>query len=248
MKNNSKPFFSGTSGLVVDTPKRDFPPEHQDKSRLTYYALELNSIEINSSFYKIPKAATVASWAAMVPADFRFTFKLWQGITHEKGLEFKAEDVAHFISVIDYVGEKKGVLLVQFPPGLKINALPQLVLLLDVISGLNVGWKIAVEFRHPSWYQENVYEILTSFGAGLVYHDKTGSVTPIIEPTGDFVYQRFHGPDGDYKGSYDDGFLYEYSLYIHEWLAEGKTAYIYFNNTAGDALKNLMLLKRYVSI
>ena len=228
MKNNSKPFFSGTSGLVVDTPKRDFPPEHQDKSRLAYYALELNSIEINSSFYKIPKAATVASWAAMVPADFKFTFKLWQGITHEKGLEFKAEDVARFIAVIDYVGEKKGVLLVQFPPGLKINALPQLVLLLDVIAGLNVGWKVAVEFRHPSWYQENVYEILKSFGAGLVYHDKTGSATPVIEPTGDFVYQRFHGPHGDYKGSYDDGLLYEYSLYIHEWLAEGKNGLCIF--------------------
>ena len=246
MKKDQPPFFSGTSGLLTAVPQRDFPPEHSDKSRLAYYALSLNSIEINSSFYKLPRAATVANWTTMVPADFRFTFKLWKEITHQKQLVFNPDAVEKFFEVIGHVGDKKGCVLMQFPPSVKVDLLPQFEQLLIAVTEINKGWNIAVEFRHPSWYQETVYELLISYKAGLVYHDKTGCATPLIEPTGNFVYQRFHGPGGDYKGSYDDGFLYEYSLYIQEWRQDGKTVFVYFNNTAGDALKNLNLLKRYV--
>jgi uncharacterized protein YecE (DUF72 family) len=246
MKKVKGHFYSGTSGLVTAIPQRDFPPEHEGKSRLAFYALRLNSIEINSSFYKLPKASTVSGWAKMVPPDFRFTFKLWNALTHEKGLAFQTDHVERNFGIIDEIGDKKGAVLVQFPPSLKIDALRQLENLLGVIAQVNKGWKIAAEFRHPSWYQENVYELLMRVRAGLVYHDKAGSATPLVEPISDFVYQRFHGPGGDYKGSYDDGFLYEYSLYIQQWREEGKTVYVYFNNTAGEALKNLNLLKRYV--
>ena len=196
-------------------------------------------------FTSYPGAATVANWTTMVPADFRFTFKLWKEITHQKQLVFNPDAVEKFFMVIDHIGDKKGCVLVQFPPSVKVDLVPQFESLLSAITEMNKGWKIAVEFRHSSWYREDVYQLLSNYGAGLVYHDKTGSSTPLIEPTGDFVYQRFHGPGGDYKGSYDDGFLYEYSLYIQEW-REDKTVYVYFNNTAGDALKNLNLLLRYV--
>jgi uncharacterized protein YecE (DUF72 family) len=246
MKKVKGAYYSGTSGLVVAIPQRDFPPEHEGKSRLAFYALRLNSIEINSSFYKLPMAATVSGWAGMVPEDFRFTFKLWRGITHEKGLAFQIDDLERNFGVIDKIGNKKGAVLIQFPPSLTVDALPCLEHLLGAVYRLNTGWKIAVEFRHPSWYRENIYELLSASGAGLVCHDKTGSATPLLEPATDFIYQRFHGPGGDYRGSYDDGFLYEYSLYIQAWLNEGKTVYVYFNNTAGDALKNLNLLNRYV--
>lgn len=245
MKKLAASLFSGTSGLTIAIPQRDFPQEHSDKSRLSYYALHLNSIEINSSFYKLPRAATVTNWAAMVPDDFRFTFKLWKEITHQKQLLFNSDAIAKFFEVVNHVGDKKGCILVQFPASVKIDLLPQFQQLLIAIAEKSKDWRIAVEFRHPSWYQYKVYDLLSEYGAGLVYHDKTGSATPIIEPTGDFVYQRFHGPGGDYKGSYDDGFLYEYSLYIQEW-REDKTVYVYFNNTAGDALQNLNLLLRYV--
>ena len=248
MKKTRAPFFAGTSGLVVAFPQRDFPPEHSNKSRLAYYALQLNSIEINSSFYKLPRAATIMNWAEMVPHNFRFTFKLWKEITHQKQLIFSPDAIVKFFEVIDHVNDKKGCVLVQFPPSVKIDLLIQFKQLLIAINETNKGWKIAVEFRHSSWYREDVYELLSRSGAGLVYHDKTGSATPLIEPTGDFVYQRFHGPGGDYKGSYDDGFLYEYSLYIQEWRESGKSTFVYFNNTAGDALKNLNLLLRYVDL
>ncbi|HET7001410.1 MAG TPA: DUF72 domain-containing protein, partial [Puia sp.] len=78
-------FRSGTSGLVLSEPgKLHFPPEFRDKHRLIYYASKFNSIEINSSFYKIPLCRTYKSWSDMVPAGFQFTIKLWQGITHEE--------------------------------------------------------------------------------------------------------------------------------------------------------------------
>jgi len=103
---------------------------------------------------------------------------------------------------------------------------------------------LAVEFRHSSWYDDSVYELLTSYNVAMVIQDMPASATPMINTADEFVYLRFHGPEGRYKGSYSDGFLYEYSLYIQEWQQEGKTVYVYFNNTAGDALKNLNFLKR----
>src|SRR6218665_629529 len=127
-------FYAGTSGLQSPIPKRDFPPAFADKSRLTYYASLFNSIEINSSFYKLPIAKTLARWAEEVPKDFRFTFKLWKEITHNKNLVFSSVDVATFIERINNIGAKKGVLLVQFPPSLTNAVMPQLVDLLSSIK------------------------------------------------------------------------------------------------------------------
>jgi len=168
MKKDQPPFFSGTSGLLTAVPQRDFPPEHSDKSRLAFYALQLNSIEINSSFYKLPKPATVANWTTMVPADFRFTFKLWKEITHQKQLVFNPDAVEKFFMVIDHIGDKKGCVLVQFPPSVKVDLVPQFESLLSAITEMNKGWKIAVEFRHSSWYREDVYQLLSNYGIGFI--------------------------------------------------------------------------------
>src|ERR1700710_1805778 len=100
-------FYGGTSGLQISMPKRDFPPEHQEKSRLAFYARYENSIEINSSFYKLPQIKTVERWATEVPAGFRFAFKLWKAVTHQKNLLFNAGDVSSFMQAISGVGEKK---------------------------------------------------------------------------------------------------------------------------------------------
>src|SRR4051812_31774190 len=106
-------YKAGTSGLVLPVPnKQAFPPEFRDKSRLTYYSSLLNSLEVNSSFYKVPQPATVKKWADSVPAGFVFTFKLWQEITHIKKFAYKREDVLRFMEVIDQAGDKKGCLLV----------------------------------------------------------------------------------------------------------------------------------------
>jgi uncharacterized protein YecE (DUF72 family) len=143
---------------------------------------------------------------------------------------------------------KNGCLLVQFPPSLPVGALRQLEYLLRTIREFDAAavWNVAVEFRHRSWYQQPVYDLLKAYGATLVIQDMPASATPLISVNEAFVYVRFHGPDGNYKGSYSDAFLSEYALYIQEWLAEGKEVYVYFNNTAGDALNNLNFLKRCI--
>ena len=242
-------FYSGASGIQTPIPKRDFPPDFSDKSRLTFYASLFNSIEINSSFYKMPMAKTLEKWTDSVAAPFKFTFKLWKGITHNKGLDFKTKDVNQFLRVIDSIGDKKGCLLVQFPPGLTVGAINHVTNLLTDIAHAdeNKQWKIAIEFRNKSWYRESVYELLDAYGAGLVIHDIPASAAPLSVTDNDFIYLRFHGPNGGYRGSYSDSFLYEYASYIQEWMEDGKIVYAYFNNTMGDALKNLMSLRKYAN-
>lgn len=235
-------FFGGTSGLIVPMPRRDFPVEFAALSRLSFYGLRENSIEINSSFYKLPRQPTIHRWVTEVPAGFRFTFKLWQEITHQKGLLFNADNLHQFMRAIELAEGNKGCLLIQFPPSLQVSALPQLAELLFLL--LAYDWRIAVEFRHVSWYNDSVYDLLNTNGIAMVLHDMPKSLTPMELTADNFVYLRFHGPSGNYKGSYTDAFLSEYASYIRDWQEEKKTVYCYFNNTAGDALQNLSFLKR----
>ncbi|WP_207533067.1 DUF72 domain-containing protein [Desertivirga arenae] len=246
----SQNIYAGTSGLVLPVKnKMSYPEEYQDKPRLCYYASLLNSIEINSSFYKLPMAKTVAKWADTVPDDFKFTFKLWRDITHNKGLTFNKENVARFMQVISEVGEKKGCLLVQFPPSLTNAAFRQLETLLGSIQEQETatGWKIALELRNASWYNDELSELLESSGSSLVIHDKIESSNLLTDNPAEFIYLRFHGPGGNYRGSYSDEFLSEFSYYIRDWQEEGKTIYTYFNNTMGDAIGNLATLNNYIS-
>src|SRR5690606_34276184 len=134
---STQSFYSGLSGLQLPMPKHLFPPPYENSSRLTYYASHFNSIEFNSSFYKIPQPGTVTKWAASVPEHFRFTFKLWKGITHNKGFNFNQEDVVAFFNSVNAVNEKKGCLLIQFPPGLGRESINQLEKLLGCINESN---------------------------------------------------------------------------------------------------------------
>ncbi len=241
-------FFSGTSGLALTIPKRLFPPAFQDKSRLTYYASLFNSIEINSSFYKVPMSATVSKWSEEVPHDFKFTFKLWKSITHNKGLAFDPKDVDHFIKTIDHAGDKKGCLLIQFPPSITIADIDQLKNLLQCVRNADPQqqWLTTVEFRNRSWYRQEAYDLLLHNNISLVIHDHPSSATPLTDVVTELIYVRFHGINGDYKGGYTDDFLKDQAMQIHKWLKEGKTVYVYFNNTIGDAVKNLTDLNEFV--
>jgi len=246
--NNENNFNSGTSGLVLPVSKDLYPPTFQGKSRLEYYASLFNSVEINSSFYKVPMSATLRKWAESVDDNFKFTFKLSKAITHAKGLQFNVEDVALFMQRIEHVGTKKGCLLVQFPPSIKIeniNAVEQLLLTLKK-AGANKSWKIAIEFRNPSWYHNEGYDLLHAYKTVLVLHDLPASATPILESKSEIMYLRFHGPGGRYRGSYTDDFLLQYAGYIKKWKKEGKSIYIYFNNTMGDAINNLQTLNQFL--
>lgn len=140
--------YTGTSGLVLPVPnKLSYPPAFRDKSRLTYYSSLFNSIEVNSSFYKVPMASTVKKWAAGVPEDFQFTFKMHREITHHKGMAFDVSQVAYFLKTIASVGPKKGCLLVQFPASTTIAQAGQLEKLLHAIrkNDPENEWKLAVE-------------------------------------------------------------------------------------------------------
>jgi uncharacterized protein YecE (DUF72 family) len=243
-------YFSGTSGLVLPVPNKSaYPPEFQTRSRLCYYGHIFNSIEVNSSFYKVPMAVTVKKWAADVPDGFRFTYKLWREISHVKDLLFTDDDVHRFMQVINEAGRKKGCLLVQFPPGLQLTAIRHLERLLINIRAADPEkeWDLFLEFRKMHWYTEEVHQLLESYEASIVLHDKAGSQTEFIDQEGPSVYLRFHGPGGNYRGSYSDDFLYEYAQYIKGWLDDEKTVYTYFNNTMGDAVNNLLTLNRFLS-
>lgn len=252
MTNRHKGLYrSGTSGLVLPVPnKQSYPPAFRDKSRLTYYASLFNSIEINSSFYKVPQAATVQKWAESVPAGFTFTFKLWREITHVKKLAFREADVLQFMEVISQAGEKKGSLLIQFPPGITVEQYSQVEQLLNIVHGANPGngWKVALEFRHSSWYIGEVFELADEYASSIVLHDIPKSRNEQLNRQADFVYLRFHGPAGDYKGGYTDGQLAQHAKQIRAWLKEGKEVYVYFNNTIGDALKNLATLNEMMGL
>lgn len=240
--------YLGTSGLVLPYKNRQaYPLEFEGKSRLSVYGTLFNSIEINSIFYKLPRLATVEQWSSSVGEDFRFTFKLWKQISHSPALNFDAADLEKYFQVIAGAEQNRGCILVQFPPSVKVPLFNNVASLLSNMQELNENnWPVAVEFRSPAWYSERTYELLNQYNMAMVYHDKSGSQSPHQQLEADHIYLRFHGPGGNYRGSYDQGFLYEYAGYVWEWMSAGKTVYVYFNNTMGAALENLQTLERFI--
>ncbi|WP_207425294.1 DUF72 domain-containing protein [Pedobacter sp. SYSU D00535] len=249
MDLSSRNLYTGASGIVLPVPNKSlYPPEFQERSRLEYYASLFNSLEVNSSFYKLPIAKTVKRWAESVPQHFKFTFKLWKEITHAKGLNFSDEHLEVFFERIGEVGEKKACVLVQFPPSVGVEHIAAFERLLRKIQETNAayGWRIAVEFRNRSWYRDDISDLLDEYKASMVIQDLPASSPPIPEEILHFAYLRFHGPNGGYRGSYSDDFLSEFASYIQEWEEEKKTVFIYFNNTMGSAVQNLMSLNKYL--
>jgi len=238
-------FYIGTSGIVVPVQKTEYPAAFIGKSRLAYYATIFNSVEVNSSFYKNPRASTVAKWAGDVDEMFRFTFKCTKSISHAKHLQFDDIDVANFFSVINEVGIHKGCVLIQFPPSVSIDHYNQLEKLLAIIQSENTNWHIAIEFRHVSWYVKETIELLNMHHAAMVMHDLPKSATPLGFIT-DFFYLRFHGENGRYRGSYDETVLSRYAALIKSWMVDGKAGYCYFNNTMGKAFDNAIRLNELV--
>jgi uncharacterized protein YecE (DUF72 family) len=244
-----KHFYCGTSNVVLPVANKSFfPDEYQSKSRLAYYGSILNSLEINSTFYKLPMPRTVEKWTNEVPGNFRFTFKLSKAITHAKELQYSINDIREFMTVVDAAGDKKGCILVQFPASIKVSFFRKVRQLLDDIlaSGRVDEWNLAIEFRDKSWYQDRVYQMLEYYKAAIVMHDMPKSFTPLIDMERSFVYLRFHGELGNYRGGYSNDFLREHASNIQDWLDENLPVYAYFNNTMGDAIHNAMTLQTYI--
>jgi uncharacterized protein YecE (DUF72 family) len=251
MRNTSdNNFYYGTSGIVVPVSQALYPDAFKGASRLAYYASFFNSIEINSSFYKLPQASTVIKWRDTVPEDFQFTFKLSKTISHSKDVNFSDEEVALFMQTIDNVENKKGCILVQLPPSLKPEKIKELQKFFKAIDAANSqrAWKVAVEFRNKLWYNDETFELLKHHNFSLVLHDLPASATPLTVPLTNIIYLRFHGTEKGYRGDYSDEVLSVYAQRISEWMREGKCVYCYFNNTLGKAFDNLQALERFVTV
>jgi uncharacterized protein YecE (DUF72 family) len=148
----------------------------------------------------------------------------------------------------DLLGAKKGCLLIQYPASISSEYIQDVAEILHRIHQLNIDsqWNLALEFRHVSWYEDQTREMLNKYKASMVFHDKPNSKTPLSDFDAKIVYLRFHGPEGNYRGSYSDDFLNDYAERIRDWQEEGKEVYIYFNNTMGSALQNALLMKELI--
>lgn len=238
----------GTSGIVVPGSKESFPAEFQDKSRLSYYSFLFNTLEVNSTFKKIPMLSTFEKWSLEVPENFQFTIKLWKEITHVKQLNINLDNIDVFINAVTYIGNKRGCLLIQFPASITAEYSSKVEQILQRLQKLDKEnkWRKAIEFRSVSWYNNSTYELLDSYNATLVLQDMPQSRKLDVEGSSDFFYFRYHGPKGDYRGSYSNEFLDEQSEKIRSLLNSGKDVYAYFNNTMGNAFENAMSLKASV--
>jgi uncharacterized protein YecE (DUF72 family) len=133
--------------------------------------------------------------------------------------------VGRFVERVSRLGEKLGPILVQLPPHWHVNAKR----LRHFIEILPPAQRYAFEFRHPSWYTEEIYTLLRDSGRAFCIHDHKDAPSP-TEITADFAYVRFHGTEGGYHGSYVEETLREWAQRLADWQAEGIDAYVYFNN------------------
>ena len=238
----------GTSGIVVPGNKQSFPPDFKLRSRLSYYSSLFDTLEVNSSFYKVPMPSTFEKWSNDVPDEFQFTLKLWRQITHIKELKFDLADIDFFLKAAEKIGKKKGCLLIQFPGKITMEYYNQVEQVLKRISEMTAqsNWRKAVEFRDKSWYGGETSELLDEHQASIVLHDIPKSRIFDLHTAAPFAYYRFHGPTGNYNGSYSNDYLLQQSKKIRELLYSGKDVYAYFNNTIGDAFNNASRLRELV--
>ena len=187
---------AGTSGFSYPAWKGSFYPDALPASRmLAAYAARLPTVEINNTFYRMPQAKPLAAWRAAVPPSFVFALKGPQRITHVKRLAGVAEDVAWFYRVAAELEGTLGPVLWQLPP----NAKKELGRLQEFLGLLPPGGRAAFEFRHESWFSEDVMRALADAGAALCIADEEERSTPLVA-TARFGYLRLRRPDYDEAG------------------------------------------------
>ncbi len=185
--------LAGTSGFSYKEWKGSFYPEDLPAEQmLSFYAARLPAVEINNTFYRMPKPALLASWAEQVSPQFRFVLKASQRITHHKRLKEAGSEVAYFFQTASTLGERLGPALFQLPPNLKKD-LPRLEAFLAVLPE---GARAAFEFRHASWFEDDVFEALRGRGAALCIAEDEELATPLVATAG-WGYLRLRRQDYD---------------------------------------------------
>lgn len=186
-------FYAGTSGWAYPSWKPGFYPEKLGQSKfLTYYSSQLNTVEVNFTFRQLLKETTVQKWLNETPEHFRFGVKAHQVITHIKRLKGTDEFVKRFVSTLEPLERagKMGPVLFQLPPNLKADV----ELLKNFLPAVPRGVRMAFEFRHPSWFSEETYEVLRSCNAALCIAETEERVTPDVT-TASLAYYRYRKPE-----------------------------------------------------
>jgi uncharacterized protein YecE (DUF72 family) len=214
--------------------------EADQRRWLGTYMAEFDTVELNASFYRWPPPARFASWRARLPEGFEMTVKAPRGLTHARKLYAPEEWLERMRASLHELGDKRAVVLVQLPPKMERDD-ERLRYFLERVP----EWmRICVEFRHPSWETEEVFELLSRHRAAYCVMSGAG-LSCIMRATTDIAYVRLHGPSADhlYAGSYSDDDLHWWADRIREWRDSGHAVYAYFNNDGeGHAVRNALTL------
>ncbi len=220
----------GCSGWTYADWRGPFYPEKLPlKQRLAYYASQFDTAEINASFYGLPRASTVETWARTAPPGFVFAWKVSRYITHNLKLVGAGESVERVFGLMRGLGAAQGPALIQLPPSLARDD-ERLAAFLDLLPRT----PCTVEFRHPSWYAPEVFKQLAAHDIALCLSDHHHAPAP-WEVTAGFVYVRGHGPGGRYAGRYGDRALKAWAEQIGRWRDQGLAVFCYFDNDIKSA-------------
>ena len=220
------PLLIGTSGWQYPHWRETFYPRGVAQAKwLEYYAARFATVESNAAFYRLPEAATFAKWAQRTPDDFVICVKASRYLTHILRLTEPEEPVKLLVERARHLGAKLGPILLQLPPTLELE-LERLERTLDAFPA---DWRVAVEFRHRSWFTDEVRGTLTERKVALCLADRRGPATPIWR-TADWTYVRFHEGLAAPPPCYGREALQSWVGRLDaEWPARAD-AFVYFNN------------------
>ena len=214
---------------------------------LRHYSSVFDTVEVNNTFYRLPEANTFTQWKRETPRGFLMAVKASRFLTHMKRLKDPAEPIERLFSRAAALGPRLGPVLYQLPPNFHLNLQRLDAFLCALPRTINRRPVHHVfEFRHPSWYVSETFQLLERHGATLCLHDKRGSA--IFEPfIGPIAYVRFHGTSGHYAGSYPDARLERWAGILGEQWKNRRQIYAYFNNDPGAvATENAQTLRKQV--
>jgi uncharacterized protein YecE (DUF72 family) len=233
----------GTSGWSYKHWREKFYPEELKPTEyLHYYADHFQTTEINTSFYHLPKPATIAAWMQMVNARFKFCPKISRFITHIKKLNDPETTLPRFFEIFDPVQKHLGPVLLQLPPNLAFHA-DKATHFFDVLHTYK-GYHFALEPRHESWLNEEAAAVLHKYKIAFVIAESGGRWPSGELVTAKDIYVRFHGPDGSYAQSYEDKVLKDWARKMTDWKEDGHLVWVFFNNDGNAyAIQNAKRLK-----
>ncbi len=228
----------GTSGWTYPHWKGVFYPVDCSRSQwLEYYAEHFDTVELNATFYRLPRASTFLGWKRRTPGNFLRTVKASKYITHTKRLKEPKEPLTQFYSAASALEEKLGPILFQLPPSLMFHEGDLHVF----CQCVNPSKRHALEVRHPSWISDRCFAILQKYNIAFCIADSAGRYPFHEAVTADFVYIRLHGSRKLYASEYGEEELQEWAHKIEDWQ---KDTYLYFDNDfEGHAVRNAKRLK-----